>query len=224
MPQFVAYYRVSTGGQGASGLGLDAQRLAVTNYVRGVGGQIIGSFEEVESGASSARPKLDEALNLAKSKKAMLVIAKLDRLARNVHFISELLESGVDFVAADMPHANKLTIHIIAAVAEYERDVIAKRTKAALGAAKARGRKLGNPRVSELSMAASLRAQQNADEFAKRIAPDLAWLQARGITSPSKIAAALNEKSVRTQRGRRWTPTGVSNVLLRANKLRLLGN
>src|SRR5690348_9040720 len=149
MVDFVAYYRVSTQGQGNSGLGLDAQRAAVHAHVQQVGGGLIGEFTEIESGALDERTELNLALKQCRSQKALLVIAKLDRLARSVHFIAQLLNSGVEFVAADMPHANKLTIHIIAAVAEYEREVIAQRTKAALAAAKLRGVRLGNPRAAE---------------------------------------------------------------------------
>src|SRR4051812_41758138 len=143
--KFVAYYRVSTTRQGQSGLGLEAQRKAVTDFLDGGHWQLVAEAVEVESGKRSDRPKLQEALRLCRLHGATLVIAKLDRLARNVAFISNLMESGVDFVAVDFPQANRLTVHILAAVAEHEREMIAQRTKAALAAAKARGVKLGNP-------------------------------------------------------------------------------
>ncbi len=129
-------------------MGLEAQKAAVHAHDQQVGGNLVGEFTEIESGALDERTELTLALKLCRTQKALLVIAKLDRLARSVHFIAQLLNSGVEFVAADMPHANKLTIHIIAAVAEYEREVIAQRTKAALAAAKVRRVKLGNPRAA----------------------------------------------------------------------------
>lgn len=215
MAGFVAYYRVSTQKQGAKGLGLDAQRSAVRDYVLAVQGDLVGEFEEIESGNNSIRPKLHQAIRFAKSKKAMLVIAKLDRLARNVHFISELLESGVEFVAADLPHANKLTIHIIAAVAEYEREMIGKRTKEALQRAKARGVRLGNPNAASQAKFASMRAVDKANTFAKQVAPFIEAARMQGIVTLSGIAAALNANGIATQRGSRWTATGVSNVLRR---------
>lgn len=216
MTDFVAYYRVSTQRQGATGLGLGAQKTAVQSFVRGVRGQIVGELEEIESGANSSRPKLNQAIQLAKSKRATLVIAKLDRLARNVHFISQLMESGVEFVAADLPYANKLTIHIIAAVAEYEREMIGKRTKAALQQAKARGVVLGNPNAGRQARLASSFASRKADAFATAVAPRVAAIRAQGITSLSGIAAALNVQGIRTQRGQQWTAAGVSNLVRRA--------
>jgi DNA invertase Pin-like site-specific DNA recombinase len=147
VPRFVfpPYYRVSTTQQGASGLGLDAQREAVARHVAGAQGTIVAEFQEIESGKRNDRPQIAAALAACRWRRATLVIAKLDRLARNVHFISSLMESGVDFVACDNPHATRLTIHILAAVAEHEREMISQRTIAALAAAKARGVKLGNP-------------------------------------------------------------------------------
>ena len=142
---FVAYLRVSTEGQGRSGLGLEAQREAVARHVTGAGGVIAAEFVEVESGRKKDRPQLAAALAACRSGRTTLVIAKLDRLARNVAFVSNLMESGVEFVAADMPAVNRLTVHILAAVAEEEARMISARTKAALAAAKARGVQLGNP-------------------------------------------------------------------------------
>ena len=145
--QFIAYHRVSTDRQGESGLGLDAQRQAVTDYLNGGDWDLVDEFVEVESGKSHKnRPQLAAAMAACKREKATLVIAKLDRLARNVHFVSGLMEAGIDFVAVDNPHANKLMVHMLAAFAEHERDMISQRTKAALAAAKARGVKLGQAR------------------------------------------------------------------------------
>jgi DNA invertase Pin-like site-specific DNA recombinase len=143
----VAYYRVSTDKQGQSGLGLDAQRAAVELHARSVGAEVVAEFQDVESGRKANRTGLAEALETCHAKRATLLIAKLDRLARSVAFISSLMEGGVDFVAADMLSVNRLTVHVLAAVAEHEREMISQRTKAALAAAKVRGTRLGNPRL-----------------------------------------------------------------------------
>src|SRR6266851_986624 len=145
--KFVSYLRVSTARQGISGLGLEAQREAVARYLNGGSWALVQEVVEVESGKRNDRPAIAEALRLCRLHRATLIIAKLDRLARNVHFISSLMESGVEFIAVDFPQANRLTVHILAAVAEHERELISQRTKAALAAAKARGVKLGNPRL-----------------------------------------------------------------------------
>src|SRR5262245_14240010 len=146
--RFVAYYRVCTDKQGQSGLGLDAQRQAVMNCLNGGPWRLVDKFTEVESGKRNARPELQKALAACRKHKAKLVIAKLDRLSRNLAFIATLMDSKVEFIAADNPHANRLTVHILAAVAEHERGAISERTKAALAAAKRRGAKLGAPRRS----------------------------------------------------------------------------
>ena len=137
--KFVAYFRVSTDKQGKSGLGLEAQRKAVEDYLNGGTWSLVGKFTEIESGKRNERPELVKALAVCKRQKAKLVIAKLDRLSRNLAFIATLMDSGVEFVAVDNPHANKLTVHILAAVAQHEREMIAQRTKDAVQAAKARG-------------------------------------------------------------------------------------
>lgn len=153
MANFIAYYRVSTDRQGASGLGLDAQRQVVAGFV--ANGQLVSEFTEIESGRRHTnRPKLLAALAECRKSRAVLLIARLDRLARNVAFISALMENGTDFIACDMPTANRLTIHILAAVAEHEREMISKRTTAALAEAKRRGTKLGNPRIEEARVGA----------------------------------------------------------------------
>src|SRR4051812_11770006 len=160
---YVAYYRVSTERQGQSGLGLDAQRSAVVNYLDGGNWKLIAEFTEVESGKHSDRAQLRAAQAACKKHKATLVIAKLDRLSRNVHFLSGLMEAGTKFIAVDNPNANKLTIHILAAVAEDERERISARTKAALAAARARGQALGNPRLAEARAAVNAARQEAAD-------------------------------------------------------------
>src|SRR5437870_2412558 len=166
--KFIAYYRVSTDRQGRSGLGLDAQRKAVEDYLNGGRWTLVDHFTEVESGKRSDRPELDKALAACKRHKAKLVIAKLDRLSRNLAFIATLMDSGVEFIAVDNPHANKLTIHILAAVAQHEREMISARTSAALKAAKARGKRLGNPRLGDARKhAARARTAQSDPERGK---------------------------------------------------------
>lgn len=217
--KFVAYYRVSTVRQGRSGLGLDAQRKSVAEHLNGGAWELLAEFTEVESGKRNDRPELAKALDLCRRQKATLVIAKLDRLARNVHFISGLMESRVDFVAVDMPTANRLTVHILAAVAEHEREMISARTKAALGAARDRGRKLGwsNPaRHEEHVLAASRGAAGNrarADRFAANVLPIVRDIKAAGVSTLEGIAAALNARGVRTARGATWHPSTVRNLL-----------
>ena len=145
--KFIAYYRVSTDKQGKSGLGLDAQRKAVVDYLDGGKWTLLDEFTEIESGKRNDRPELEKALAACKKHRAKLVIAKLDRLSRNLAFIAMLMDRKVDFVCCDNPTATKFTIHILAAVAEHERDAISARTKAALAAAKANGKKLGSYRL-----------------------------------------------------------------------------
>jgi DNA invertase Pin-like site-specific DNA recombinase len=146
--KFIAYFRVSTDRQGKSGLGLEAQREAVLAYLNGGSWTMVAEFTEIESGKHADRPQLAAALAACKKHKAKLVIAKLDRLSRNLAFIATLMDSGVEFVAVDNPHANKLTVQILAAVAQHEREMISQRTRDALQAAKPRGKRLGNPNLA----------------------------------------------------------------------------
>jgi DNA invertase Pin-like site-specific DNA recombinase len=212
--QFVAYYRVSTERQGRSGLGLDAQRSAVLDYING-GAELVGEFTETESGKRSDRPELVKALEACRRKKARLVIAKLDRLSRNLAFIATLMESGVEFVAVDNPHANKLTVHILAAVAQHEREMISERTKAALAAAKARGKRLGNPRLVIAAQRGTAAVKAAAGLFAANVLPVIREIQAAGATSHNAIATKLNARNIRTARGGRWTHVQVGAVLAR---------
>jgi DNA invertase Pin-like site-specific DNA recombinase len=218
--RYIGYLRVSTQKQGQSGLGLEAQRKAVAEHVNGHG-VLAGEYVEVESGKrSDNRPQLQAALAHARATGATLIVAKLDRLARNVAFIAALMDSSVDFIAADMPMANKLTIHVLAAVAEHEREAISQRTKAALQAAKARGTKLGNP-----NGAAALRGHGNAqgiaaarakaDRHAAQVLPVIEAIRAEGITSQTAIARQLNERGILAPRGGQWTATAVRNLLAR---------
>ena len=208
--RYVAYYRVSTDRQGQSGLGLEAQQLAVENYLNGGDWQLIDSFTEVESGKRSNRPQLQVALDACRRQKATLVIAKLDRLGRNVAFIASLMDSRVEFVCCDNPHANRLMLHMLAAFAEHEREQISKRTKAALAAAKRRGVVLGrNGKV----LAAENQAQ--ADRFAAAMAPIIAELRTQGFTSQRSLAAELNRQQIPTANGGQWHQPTVQRLLKR---------
>jgi DNA invertase Pin-like site-specific DNA recombinase len=211
--KFVAYFRVSTDRQGRSGLGLDAQRKSVLDYLDGGRWELVAEFTEVESGRRNDRPELDKALAACKRNKAKLVIAKLDRLSRNLAFIATLMDSGVEFVAVDNPHANKLTIHILAAVAQHEREIISARTSAALEAAKARGKRLGNPKLSEARRHAARARREKADSHSANILPLIREIQNTGVKSLRGIARALAARGVRTARGGAWTAVQVSDIL-----------
>ncbi len=214
--KFVAYFRVSTTGQGMSGLGLEAQREAVERYLNGGSWSLIETFTEVEtakgSNALDRRPQLKAALAYARKHKATLVIAKLDRLARNVHFISGLMETGVEFVAADRPDADRFTLHLEAALAEREARVISERTKAALAAAKRRGVVLGaNGRAL---------AVRNRAEAVERIAPmagRLTALRGEGL-SLRRIADTLNKDGVISPGGGLWHPATIQRALQRIDQ------
>ena len=217
--KFIAYYRVSTGKQGNSGLGLDAQKKAVLDYLNGGRWQLVGELTEIETGKRIDRPKLDEAMALCRIYKARLIIAKLDRLARNAYFVTKLMHEGVDFVCCDMPTANKLTIHILAAVAEAEAEMISVRTKAALEAAKARGVKLGSPKgfhgdtAVEGRKLGRLAHQAKAADFRRQITTQIDSIRRSGITSVRGIADELNRRGIPTPRGGQWSHTQVFRFL-----------
>jgi DNA invertase Pin-like site-specific DNA recombinase len=218
--RYVAYYRVSTAKQGASGLGLEAQQEAVRTYLNGGKWQLIAELTEVESGKRNDRPRLLEALRLCRTRKATLIIAKLDRLARNVNFISNLMEAKVEFTAVDFPTANRLTVHILAAVAEHEALMISQRTKAALRAARARGVELGGDRAgviasqSHKGVAASTRVRATkARKHAADILPILEAARASGATSLRQTADYLNQHGETAPRGGSWSPVQVARVL-----------
>jgi DNA invertase Pin-like site-specific DNA recombinase len=200
--KFVAYFRVSTDKQGKSGLGLEAQREAVLTYLDGGRWSLVQEFVEVESGKRNDRPEL--------------IIAKLDRLSRNLAFIATLMDSGVEFVAVDNPHANKLTVHILAAVAQHEREMIGQRTRDALQAAKARGKKLGNPKLAEARKRAVQGNKSAAARFAATVLPVIREIQASGVKSLRGVARALAARGIATARGGAWTPVQVSAILQRA--------
>ena len=220
--KFVSYIRVSTAKQGASGLGMEAQKEAISRYLNGGQWELLSEFVEVESGKKSDRPELTKALKHCQMTGATLVIAKLDRLSRDLHFISSLQKSGIEFTACDMPSANKFTVHIFAALAEHEREMISQRTKAALAALKARGVKLGKPEnltraaADKGAVNASAARTAKADDFAGQIGPMVQAYHAEGM-SLNGIAAKLNADSILTARGKSgsWTPTAVKNLLAR---------
>ena len=221
----VLYFRVSTQRQGKSGLGLDAQREQCHQFLNGGQWEIIGEFVEVESGKKSARPQLEKALKLARVHNARLVVAKIDRLSRSVAFISKLMESGVQFVAADMPEANQLTIHIMASMAEYERKAISTRVKDSLHQAKLRGVKLGSPkcyltdedRNNGSKIGAEVRTK-NAVAKAEDIMEIIDDISQSGITSLKGIARELTNRGVPTPRGKDvWYPTTVKRLYERVS-------
>jgi DNA invertase Pin-like site-specific DNA recombinase len=218
--KWISYLRVSTDRQGKSGLGLEAQRNAVAEFLNGGNWSLVKEFVEVESGKRADRPKLAEAVKACRAYGAKLVIAKLDRLSRDAHFLLGVEKAGVDFVAADMPNANRLTVGIMAMVAEEERRMISKRTKEALAAAKRRGVKLGGDRgvapTRKVRAMAVGALQARANARAADVAPIIAELEAAGVTSRTGIAAGLNEKGIPTPRGNgTWTATQVSRLLVR---------
>jgi DNA invertase Pin-like site-specific DNA recombinase len=216
---FVIYLRVSTDRQGKSGLGLEAQRAAVTDHVMGKGA-IAAEYVEIESGKKNDRPQLTRAMAEAKRVSAVLLIAKLDRLARNVAFIANLLESGVEIAAADMPEANRFLLHVMAAVAEHEAQAISDRTRAALAAAKARGVALGwsmPARADEQRQASrkgAARNAQKADHHAANVLPIIRLIAAGGA-SLRRIADELNARGIKTARGGLWYAATVRNLMVR---------
>lgn len=216
MTSFVAYYRVSTDRQGASGLGLDAQRQSVSRYV--ADRALLAEFREIESGRSERnRPQLAAAIELCRKQRATLVIAKLDRLARDVHFISGLSKAGIEFVAVDMPQANRLTVHIIAAVAEHEREMISARTKAALAEAKRRGTKLGNPNWQKTIARAWEATRAKVGAPAPQTLDLMRQLRIEGKPYRA-IASHLNSMGLRTPRGFLWHNETIRDLLSRADK------
>jgi DNA invertase Pin-like site-specific DNA recombinase len=217
---FVAYYRVSTDRQGKSGLGLAAQNAAVADYLNGGKWKLVAEFTEVESGKNNDRKQLAKAIAACRLYGARLVIAKLDRLSRDVHFLTGLEKAGVRFVAADMPDANEMVVHMMAVVAQAERKMISARTKAALAAAKARGTVLGGKRAGSIRFtqehgAASQKARRSAAEArALDLRPALDKLRADGTTSLRGLAKALTAQGIPTARGKsKWTAAAVSRVM-----------
>lgn len=215
---FCAYYRVSSSGQGASRLGIEAQKALVHDYVRARAGVLVCEFEEVMSGRDDSRGGLEAALAACKRSHATLVIAKVDRLARRLSFVAKLLEGAVPVAVASMPNADLMTLQILAVVAEAEAKMISERTKAALAAAKARGTQLGNPRLREFRGAASKARALSADEFCLKHFAFIAGLRAAGKTY-SEMADTLNGMGIKTSSGKHWWPTTVANLLGRGSSL-----
>lgn len=214
-PRFIAYRRVSTQDQGRSGLGLEAQAAAIANLVAARGGRLLEDFEEVETGKGSdaleRRPVLAQALKAAKAKKATLVVSRLDRLSRNLHFVSGLLDQALDLQVADMPQADKRMLQVFAMVGEWERDAIASRISAALQAKKARGEVVGN--VENLQPHNDSR-KATAAAFAARMAPTLAGFKAEGLTQ-RQMLERLDAVGSRTAQGGRWGLVQLQRVLAR---------
>ena len=207
---YISYCRVSTTKQGESGLGLEAQQQAVGQYLTSVGGSLLSEHIEVESGKCSSRPILAQAIVACRRNKSVLVIAKLDRLSRSVAFTSALMESDVEFIACDMPAANRFMLHVMSAFAEYEREQISARTKAALAAAKARGVVLGSfgRQLADRNIA-------EAVDFAERLRDPMQNLLDRGCTRLQDIATALNDAGSVTREGCKWGPVAVHRTLRR---------
>lgn len=211
--RFVAYFRVSTARQGVSGLGLEAQRKSVADFVTN-NGTIVADFVEVESGKRADRPQLAEAIALCKRDGLTLLVAKLDRLARNLNFITTLQQTKVDFVAVDNPHATPFVIHILCAVAEQEAVAISQRTTAALAAFKARGGTLGNPRFAEaLPKANAVRCDRAKERNGKLLAIVNEIKSKAGLSKLAELAEALNLRGIRTARNNAWTSSHVFNLL-----------
>ena len=214
--KYCCYLRVSTSRQGESGLGLEAQRLAVTNFVRsqGANSEIVKEFVEVESGKRADRPVLAEAIQFCRDSGAVLLVAKLCRLSRNLHFITTLQNSKVEFCAADNPHATPFLIHILASVAEFERSQISSRTKEALAAAKRRRVILGNPNYQDaIAKAVEARQKIAADRNAGLRKTVAEVMEKTGLTKLAEIAEALNLRGIKTNRGCEFTPTQIHRLL-----------
>jgi DNA invertase Pin-like site-specific DNA recombinase len=226
MKPIVAYYRVSTQKQARSGkkglgLGLEAQREALERFAQANGLQIIAEFTEIETGkgadAIELRPQLASALNAARKRKCSIAVAKLDRLSRDVHFISGLMVHRIPFIVAELgADIDPFMLHIYAALAQKERALISERTKAALRAAKAQGTVLGNPRLSEAAARGTAAGKSRADQFAANLLPLVREIQKAGASSLNAIADALNKRGIRTARGKEWTHVQVGLVLRRA--------
>ena len=219
----VAYYRVSTSEQGRSGLGLEAQKAAVEDYLRRNGATLVAEFTEIESGARNDRPRLQAALERAALSVATLVIAKLDRLSRNAAFLLTLKDAGTDIVAVDMPNANAVTLGIMAVIAEEERRLISERTKAAMKAAKARGVKLGNPNGAEAFRRTGMRGSKigaeankaNAQRRAERLRDIVSEIRSQGAASYAAVARGLNDRHISTRTGKDWGPCSAKKLMER---------
>jgi len=219
--QVVTYLRVSTGSQGRSGLGLEAQRAALAAFTEDQDFEIIAEHLEIETGkgsdALSRRPQLAAALATARRHRCSIAVAKLDRLSRDVHFISGLMAHRVPFLVAELgPDVDPFVLHLFAALAEKERALISARTRAALKAAKARGVQLGGPRLAVARKQAVKVLRDTADRHAANVLPVIREVRKAGATTLREIAAALNARGISTARGGQWHATSIKNVLARA--------
>ncbi|MGD9685923.1 MAG: recombinase family protein [Desulfobacter sp.] len=216
MKHYIAYLRVSTDKQGEHGHGIHAQRQAIGNYLGAQGGELLEEYVEIESGKKNDRPALQQAISRCKMSRATLIIAKLDRLSRNLAFIANIMDAGIDFIACDNPYATRLTIHILAAIAEHEREMISRRTREALFAAKQKGVKLGGYRGTTIQ--AKIRQQglaqrkQRSAEYAANVYPTISEYLNSGL-SLNATAQALNNGHILTVRGCHWTAKAVSRIL-----------
>ena len=223
---YIAYFRVSSSRQGRSGLGLEAQKHAVAEFLSGNGGRLVAQHVEVESGRKNERPELLAALAACRMHRATLLIAKLDRLSRNAAFLLNLQEAGVDFVAADISGASRLTVGVLALVAEAEAEAISTRTKAALAAAKRRGAKLGNSWRENFSdegrkrgrVAAAAAVRAGAEQRAADRAAHVSQLRANGLTTANELAHGLNGLGVPAPRGGAWRAIQVERLLARLER------
>ena len=219
--EYIVYYRVSTKKQGQSGLGLEAQRTIVENFIKG--NQVIAEFTEIETGKSANRPQLNKALECCKSNNATLVVAKLDRLARNLHFVTSLQAANVDFVCCDMPSANRLTIHIIAAIAENEAQLISQRTKAALAEKKKQGIKLGNPQnngltSNSIAKGMNIRKENALSNERNKQAGTLILSMRNNGAKWSEIVSQLNANGFKTRRNCTFDITAIKRLYFRYAK------
>jgi DNA invertase Pin-like site-specific DNA recombinase len=218
--KWISYLRVSTDRQGRSGFGLEAQRQKVTDYLNGGGWVLAAEYLEVESGRRNDRPQLAAALEACKRLKARLIVATMSRLTRDTRALLALKDDSVDVVFCDMPDIppgaiGRLILTVLAAVNEFEARQTGERTKAALAAAKARGRKLGGPNLDRDRVKGRAVLQARADAFAANVAPIIREVQSVGAISLRAVAAALNARGVKTARGMAWTPVQVRNVMRR---------
>ena len=214
--KYVTYYRVSTAKQSRSGLGMEAQQQAVDDFLRLHGGKVIAEYIEVDSGTRSDRPQFDAAVNHALLSGATILVAKLDRLARDLHIITGLQKMGVRFRLCDLPDVDALTVHLLAAVAQHEAKMISSRTKSALAAAKKRGVKLGNPQLNRVrnrdaSFARQCR-QKNLKQWNMRIAPIISQLEREGLTNGAAIARELNARGIKTPQGCSFDRASISRI------------
>lgn len=213
----IGYLRVSTSRQGRSGLGLDAQQDAIIRFASGNGYAVSDFYHDVQSGADDDRPGLNAAIARAQRERCPVVVAKLDRLGRSVHYISGLMAHRVPFIVAELgADVDPFTLHLWAALAEKERRLIAERTRAALRAKKDRGEALGSPHIAEVARAGTARQQAQADEHAARVMPIISEIRRAGVATLQGIADALNARGVRSARGGRWHPSTVRDVIRRS--------